>query len=320
MLSRVAERLYWMARYLERAENTARLCRTYSQLMLDLHSGVGLDWQQLVYITGSHELFIRRHRTAGERNVIRYVLSTPDNPGSLITSLAQARENVRTTRDLVPSEGWEHVNELYLYARKKLANRGIPRDRYNFLSEIIMRCQQITGLLAGTMSHGDAYQFVRIGRNLERTDMTTRIIDVGSATLIAPGAELERLENRLWTHVLRSLSAHQMYRQYVRRRIRPVSVLAFLFQDTRFPRAIAHSLGEIHTCLEQLVHNEEPLRVVLRLQRLVAEADIEKLYTHGLHEVIDDLQLELGRVHESIAATWFAPDLGGAGLPAQQAG
>jgi len=310
MLSRVAERLYWMARYLERAENIARLVKVYSYMMLDLPRGVGLNWHQLVDISGAHEYFDRNYRTSGERNVIKFMLCDPDNQGSLITCLTQARENIRTTRDMVPSEGWEHVNELYLFAKKKLTGKKLPADRYEFLSEIVMRCQQVTGLLAGTMSNGAAYQFVRVGRNLERADMTTRMIDVGSATLIAPGVELQRLENRLWTYVLRSLSAHQMYRQYIRRRVEPERVLAFLLQDTEFPRTVAHTLGEITACLEgRLPHNEEPLRAVLRLQRLVAEADVGKLHAEGLHEFIDQLQLELGNLHQAIAATWFSLDL-----------
>ncbi|MGB5426936.1 MAG: alpha-E domain-containing protein [Gammaproteobacteria bacterium] len=310
MLSRVAERLYWTARYLERAENTARLVKVYSYMMLDLPSGVGLNWRQLVDVSGAHDHFDRNYRTSGERNVIKFMLSDTDTPGSVISSLGMARENIRTTRDLVPSEGWEHVNELYLFARKKLAGKAIPKDRYEFLSEIVMRCQQITGLLAGTMSHGPAYQFVRVGRNLERADMTTRMIDVGSTTLIAPGVELERLENRLWTYVLRSLSAHQMYRQYVRRRIQPDQVLAFLLQDMLFPRAVAHTLREIASCIEKgLPHNEEPLRAVLRLQRLVAEADTEKLRTEGLHDFIDQLQFEFGNLHQQVSTTWFSMEM-----------
>lgn len=310
MLSRVAERLYWTARYLERAENTARLVRVFSSMMLDLPKGVGLNWRQLVDVSGAHEHFDRNYRTSGERNVIKFMLSDMDTQGSVISSLAMARENIRTTRDLVPSEGWEHVNELHLFARKKLAGKSIPKDRHDFLSEIIMRCQQITGLLAGTMSHGPAYQFVRVGRNLERADMTTRMIDVGSATLIAPGVELERLENRLWTYVLRSLSAHQMYRQYVRRRIQPGQVLAFLLQDKIFPRAVAHTLGEIASCFEKyLPHSEEPLRAALRLQRLVADANTEKLHTEGLHDFIDLLQFEFGNLHQEISATWFSMEM-----------
>ena len=310
MLSRVAERLYWTARYLERAENTARLVNVYSYLMLDLPSGVGLNWHQLVDISGAQEYFDGKYRTSGERNVIKCMLNDTDSQGSLITSLAMARENIRTTRDLVPSEGWEHVNELYLFAKKKLGGRTLLKDRYEFLSEIVMRCQQITGLLAGTMSQGAAYQFIRIGRNLERADMTTRMIDVGSATLIAPGEQLQRLENRLWTYVLRSLSGHQMYRQYVRRRVLAGQVLEFLLRDTDFPRAVAHTLGEIATCLEKrLPNNDEPLRAALRMQRLVAEADVEKLHDEGLHEFIDQLQLELGNLHQQISSTWFSLEL-----------
>jgi uncharacterized alpha-E superfamily protein len=302
--------LYWTARYLERAENTARLVKVYSYMMLDLPNGVGLNWRQLVDISGAHDTFDRNYRTSGERNVTKFMLSDKDNPGAVISSLGMARENIRTTRDLAPSEGWEHVNELYLFARKKLVGKTPLKDRYEFLSEIVMRCQQITGLLAGTMSHGPAYQFVRIGRNLERADMTTRIIDVGSATLIAPGVELERLENRLWTYVLRSLSGHQMYRQYVRRRIQPDRVLAFLLQDADFPRSVAHTLGAIADCFRKpLPHNEEPLRAVLRLQRLVAEADAVKLLTGDMHEFIDQLQQEFGNLHQLIAGTWFSLDL-----------
>ncbi|MDH3527655.1 MAG: alpha-E domain-containing protein [Gammaproteobacteria bacterium] len=310
MLSRVAERLYWTARYLERAENTARLVKVYSYMMLDLPNGVGLNWHQLVELSGAQAYFDDNYRTSGERNVIKFMLNDTSNQGSLLTSLALARENIRTTRDLVPSEGWEHVNELYLFARKKLAGKTLLKDRYEFLSEIVMRTQQITGLLAGTMSHGAAYQFIRVGRNLERADMTTRIIDIGSTTLIAPGVELERLENRLWTYLLRALSGHQMYRQYVRRRILPEQVLAFLIQDTSFPRAVAHTLGEIASCMEEKLPNcDEPLRSTLRLQRLVAEADVKSLHTEGLHEFIDQLQLEFGNLHQQIASSWFLSDL-----------
>jgi uncharacterized alpha-E superfamily protein len=310
MLSRVAERLYWTARYVERAENTARLVRVFSYMMLDLPNGAGINWRQLVDISGAPELFDKQHRTSGERNVIKFMLCDRDNPGSLFSSLSAARENMRTTRDLVPSEGWEHVNELYLFAKKKLEGKTLTKDRYELLSEIVMRCQQITGLLAGTMSHGAAYQFVRVGRNLERADMTTRLIDVGSATIIAPGVELERLENRLWTYVLKSLSAHQMYRQYVRRRVLPDQVLAFLLQDMEFPRSIAHALGEISACFEKnLPRNDDPLRAVLRLQRLIAEANVQKLRAEGLHEFIDQLQLELGNLHQLISGTWFSLEL-----------
>jgi len=307
MLSRVAERVYWLARYIERAENTARLVNVYRDLMLDLPDGVGLQWRQLIDISGS-ENFSPRYRSAGERNVLRFMLCDRDNSNSVLSCLAAARENVRTTRDLVPSEGWENVNELYLFARKKLGAKNLPKGLHEVLSQVVGRCQQITGLLAGTMSHGDAYRFLRIGRHLERADMTTRIVDVGSATLIAPGGEILRLENRLWMNVLRALSAYQMYRQNVRRRIKSTDAITFLLRDTRFPRAVAHSLAEIQDALQSLPHNDATLRAVARARRL-ADSEASALSGENLHRFIDDLQAEIGAVHAQVESTWFAPEL-----------
>jgi len=307
MLSRVAERVYWMARYIERAENTARLVNVYRDLMLDLPDGVGIQWRQLIDISGA-ENFSPRYRSAGERNVLRFMLCDRDNPGSVLSCLAAARENVRTTRDLVPNEGWENVNELYLFGRKKLGAKQLPKNLHEVLSQIVERCQQITGLLAGTMSHGDAYRFLRIGRHLERADMTTRIVDVGSATLIAPGSEVMRLENRLWMNVLRAISAYQMYRQNVRRRIKGPDAIAFLLQDTQFPRAVAHSLLEIQDALQNLPRNDATLRAVGRARRL-CDSEVGELAGDNLHQFIDDLQAEIAAVHAQVDSTWFAPEL-----------
>ncbi len=309
MLSRVAERIYWMARYLERAENTARLVNVYRESMLDLPSGVGIEWRQLIEITGTEDYFEPRYRTSGERNVLKFVLTDRANPSSVISCLEAARENVRTTRDLVPTEGWEHVNELYLFARKKFGSSKIPPRLHEVLSQIVMRCQQIIGLLAGTMSHGDAYQFARIGRSLERADMTSRIVDVGSTTLIAPGEELERLENRLWMNVLRSLSAYQMYRQHVRRRIRGPDTVEFLLRDQQFPRSIAHTMQTIRQSLGSLPRNETPLRAVARLQRRVSKMDIDALFGNGLHLYMDELQAEFTELDQQIVSAWFSPRL-----------
>ena len=136
--------------------------------------------------------------------------------------------------------------------------------------------------------------------------MTTRIVDVGSATLIAPGAEILRLENRLWMNVLRALSAYQMYRQNVRRRIKGTDAIAFLLQDTQFPRAVAHSLTEILDALKTLPLNDAPLRAVGRARRL-ANSDVRALAGEQLHRFIDDLQAEIGAVHAQVESTWFVP-------------
>lgn len=311
MLSRVAERLYWMARYLERAENTARMVTAFNHLALDMPRQGCLSWRGLVDITGNGAVFEARYPEYTETDVIRFLLGDPENPGSILHCLTRARENVRTTRDRVPTEVWETVNELHLHARYKLDTGEGKRGRYRYLSQIRDRCQQITGMLAGTMSHDQGYEFIRAGRNLERADMTSRLLDVGAVGLLARGDEADgagAMEGLLWMHVLRSLSAFQMYRQHVRRRINPADVLRYLIQDTQFPRAIAHALGEVEGSLARLPRGDLPLRLALQVKRHALEADIEPLLeARVLHRFIDDLQQEMGDLHGLISNTWFHP-------------
>lgn len=308
MLSRVADRLYWMARYIERAENTARLINVHSMLMLDLPRGVGIQWRQLVETFGSDDLFHSRYRTAGESNVLKFIAADTMNPESLLCTLSMARENVRTTRDQIPGEAWQSINELYLYGRRRLTSPTLRKNRHRIMSEVIARCQRTTGLLSGAMSHGPGYQFVRIGRNIERADMTSRIVDVGSATLVAEGEERKRLANRLWMNVLDALSAHQMYRQNVRRRIRRGDVIGYLMQDSEFPRSISHTMLQLQECIRQLPNHRRPGRAIARLRKSINQQDFEDLAGDSLHMFIDDLQEELARIHRIIAHTWFVTE------------
>jgi uncharacterized alpha-E superfamily protein len=307
MLSRVAERLYWMARYVERTENTARLLNAFNTIMLDLPKGVGMSWSQLIDIIGGKEEFSARYRSASERNTVAFLFADPDNSGSILSSVNRAAENVRTTRDVVPSEGFETVNELRRFVRRRVAARSPRKPLYEFLTQVVHRCQTITGLLAGTMSHGPAYQFVRLGRNLERADMTTRILDVGSATLIASDSELERLEHRLWTWLLSALSAHQMYRQSVRRQVTGTFAAGYLLHDSLFPRAVMHALGEMRSCLETLPRNGEALEELTRAEQRVSESDMHEILPNRFHACMDDIQLDLAAIHSRIETTWFAP-------------
>ncbi|MFU8896622.1 MAG: alpha-E domain-containing protein [Gammaproteobacteria bacterium] len=310
MLSRVAERMYWGARYLERAENTARLVRVYDAALLDLPNEAGVGWPLLVDICAARESFNARYPGGGDRETLAFLISDPDNASSIVASLAQARENFRTTRDQCPSEAWRSVNQLYLYGRKTLPQIASPRRRHEVLSEVVQQVQQIAGLLSGTMSHGDAYHFIRLGRNIERADMTTRIIDTAAATLLRSNASASLLENTLWMAVLKSLSGYQMYRQYVRRRISDEDVIRFLLNDTLFPRAITHCLLELEASMLRLPNHEGPLRCVLRLQRRVAAQHTQAIEESALRQLMDELQLELADVHTQIYDAWFLPGPG----------
>ncbi|HSJ48080.1 MAG TPA: alpha-E domain-containing protein [Gammaproteobacteria bacterium] len=306
MLSRVAETIYWMARYIERAENTARLINVNGHLLLDLPRRVRLGWAPLIDITGSDELFYSRYEEADERHVVRFLVTDTINSGSILGSLHLARENARTIRDIIPREAWEQINHLYLQTRENTASSQGRRRREEYLRQVILGAQTITGMLAGTMTHDAGYDFLRMGRNLERADMTTRIIDVRSASLL-PGLseELTPFENIQWMSVLKSLTAYQMYRREMRLRVRRPDVLAFLLQERRFPRAFYHTLCEVENCLASLPHNEKPLESLARLQKKVLNAKPQKLHQEELHKFIDQLQLGLARLHNQIAATYF---------------
>ncbi len=306
MLSRVANNIFWLARYIERAENTARLIHVNTHLLLDLPRRVRLGWEPIIRITGDEAAFFAHFHEPDERSVIRFMVASPHNPNSLLASLAAARENARTSRDFIPREAWEQVNGLYLWIKLEHQRALVHRTRYEFLNDVILGAQTITGLLAGTMAQDEGYDFLRIGRNLERADMTTRIIDVRSATLL-PGLdeELTPFENIQWMSVLKSLSAYQVYRRVMRIRVGRPDVLRFLFRERSFPRAFYHAVCEVETSLMRLPRNERPLQALQRLKRKVARARPETMSQEELHEFIDELQLGLIELSDHIGATYF---------------
>jgi uncharacterized alpha-E superfamily protein len=306
MLSRVANNIYWMARYIERAENTARLINVNTHLLLDLPKRVRLGWEPIVDITGSRDYFYSVNEQADERSVVRFIVTDTKYSGSILSSLNQARENARTIRDIIPREAWEQVNELHLKAKNNAHSVMTHRHRYDYLRSVILGAQTITGLLAGTMTHDEGYDFLRMGRNLERADMTTRIIDVRSATLLPEMTEdLTPFENLQWMSVLKSLTGYQMYRREMRQRVRRPDVLKFLLQEKRFPRAFHHTLCEVESCLHDLPHNEKPLQLVGKLKTKLLRAKPQELMQEKLHEFIDVLQLGLIKIHQSIHETYF---------------
>ncbi len=306
MLSRVAEQMYWFGRYIERAENTARLVNVNANLLLDLPRMIKVIWGGLIDITGNNKEFYEKYEHANEQNVIRFMLADEKNPGSILSAISMVRENVRITREIMPSEAWEQINELNLYVKQNV-HGALKRDgRHEFLDDVIHYCHQITGLLHGYMSHGDAYNFIRIGRNLERADMTTRIADIGCMFLINPQVDIpDTYENILWMNVLRSLSAYQMYRQNVHDRVNGEDVVDFLMRDNQFPRAIAHCLDELNACVKKLPNNDHTLRVITRVQRIIKKMDAAGIIETELHEFIDKLQINLADIHNQVSETWF---------------
>lgn len=314
MLSRVAERIYWLGRYMERCENIARLVNVNSNLLLDMPRGVRVGWGSLIDITGTDEFFQRDTEQAEERTVVRFMLTDTNNPSSLLSTLSHARENARISREIMPMEAWELINDLYHEIKDNASGMIARRERSRLLHLVIGHVQQFTGLLSGCMSHNDAYNFIRIGRNLERADMSSRIVDAGLMNLLPHlttgefnEEALEPYDNVLWMSVLRSLSGYQMYRQNVRDRVNAQDVVTFLLQNENFPRAVAHTLAELNFCLQKLPNSELALSAVVRAQKKLQSANISKLLESGLHEYLDKVQYDIASVHGKIADTWFLP-------------
>lgn len=306
MLSRVAENIYWMARYIERAENTARLINVTTNLILDLPRSANVGWEYLLEIMGTEQSFHEHYDSTEEKNILRFMIADLNNSGSIMSSLKFARENARTIRDIIPRETWESINDLYLIAKSHTQSGIARKNRYSYLQKIILGAETLTGQLAGTMYHDMGYDFLRMGRNLERADMTTRIIDVRSADLIEDGHEgLTPYENIQWMSVLKSLTGYQMYRRIIQVRVRRPDVLKFLLQERKFPRAFYHAICEVEGCLQDLPRHDKVLHQINKLQKTVLKANPEKLKQDELHEFIDRLQKGLSNVHKNISDTYF---------------
>ncbi|MGK7294948.1 MAG: alpha-E domain-containing protein [Candidatus Wenzhouxiangella sp. M2_3B_020] len=308
MLSRLAENLYWHGRYLERAEGLARLINVNAHLNLDLPAKLAPEWEPLVRITGHSDLFHELFGDeVGERQVAKFLISDERNPGSLQSSLAMARENMRSARDLLPREVWEQTNRLYLRISERISGNVSKRRRYDALNDLIEGSQQLAGMLMGTMSQDHAYDFLLLGRYLERADVTTRILDVRTDDLLAEQVDGSAAFSSLqWMSVLKSLSAYQMYRRHVRVRVNGPDVLAFLLRDRMFPRSVIFCLKAVESLLDDLpAQDDSALRATVGLMRHLDHAATAKLSGQPLSEFLDRVQVELGDVGQHISQTWF---------------
>lgn len=314
MLSSVAERVYWLGRYLERIENSARLMNVYSSMLLDLPRGSHIDWSGLIDISGCNTEYEESQGEMEEKPILKFLLMDVKNPVSIFSSLKMARENARTTREIIPSEAWEQINFLYHHTKERLNPRMGRRARNELLEQIIADCQRISGLFSGSMSHNTAYAFIQLGRKLERADMTTRVVDVGSISLL-PGLSksskqkllLEPYKNVVWMNVLRSLSAYQAYRQHVQNRVSGKEVVRFLLQDEDFPRSVGYCLADISIYLNKLPHGDDVQRAVARVKRLTRDVKVGVLLKGGLLDFIDELQISIADIHEELSKAWFEP-------------
>ncbi|GAB1257685.1 hypothetical protein NBRC116494_21870 [Aurantivibrio plasticivorans] len=306
MLSKVAERVYWTGRYLERIESTARLITIYDTLLFDLPRSVEISWYNLILINGIEDSFLERYSVKDEKNVVKFLIADTTNSSSIVSSLNAVRENVRTTRDVVLQDTWELVNELNLFVKENVQQGVGRKQRHEFLEEIIKGCQQILGLLFGNMTQDAPWRFLSLGRNLERADMTTRILEAGVKAYSDLADEDAAVNTRqiILGQVLRSLNADQSYRRIVRSKVNATEVVEFLLENPQFPRSILY-------CHKALVEHAKPLPSATRLldEMAMLENKIGKIKAAKLNEKLPDhlnwLQLCHINIHTIICETWF---------------
>lgn len=311
MLSRVAERVYWLARYIERVENTARLARVQSQLMFDLPRAVKLSWFTLVEITSSEAYFEENYDAKTEKNCMAMLLSDRNNGNSLMSSLWWARENTRTTRDILPREAWLHINELYLYVKTHQDDFLTRSKRNQLLEHIIKSCQAWSGMLSSTMSQNNTYRFIKLGMSIERADMTSRILDVGGLFVAQDDVVDDEYQTHsiLWANLLKSASGYFMYRQHVQTEINGQQVVDFLIHDPEFARSIRFCVNVMKQITERLPVSQ-PINSALE-QFLIRLEDTERfdVGSIALHDYLDQLQQDFSVLHNLCYELWFNPKM-----------
>jgi uncharacterized alpha-E superfamily protein len=312
MLSRVADSIYWMSRYVERAENVARFISVNLNLSLDMPGEAGQQWWPLVVITGDDAEFQRRIGVTTKESVVQFLTFDPENPNSIVSCLRAARENARSVREIISAEMWEHINTFYLMVRDGGTIENVLDNPYAFYDRVSVLGQQFLGVTDATMTHGEAWHFCQLGRMLERADKTSRILDVKYFILLPKVADVGTpFDDIQWLALLRSASALEMYRQR-HGRISPVNVVKFLVLDREFPRAVLHCLTRANESLHDISGTYtgsfcNPAEQRLgQLRAELAYTQAEDVISSGLHEFVDDLQHRLNLVGEAIYECFFA--------------
>jgi uncharacterized alpha-E superfamily protein len=313
MLSRVADSIYWMSRYIERAENVARFIDVNLKLMLDLPLVSTQQWQPLVDTTGDSQEFRRRYGTATQNNVTRFLTFDLENPNSIASCLRVARENARSVREAISSEMWEQVNQLYLMINSVAGSRwGTLHDPHDFFASVKTASQLFAAVSAATMTHNEGWHFQQLGRQLERADKTSRLLDVKYFLLLPTVADVgTTVDDIQWAAVLRSASAFEMYRKR-HGRILPEHVAEFLLLEPDFPRAIQfcllHARESVHAISGTApgMFRNPAERLLGELCSQLAYSQIEEIIAGGLHEYLDGLQSRMNEVSDGIHETFFA--------------
>ncbi len=308
MLSRVADSIYWMARYVERAENMSRLLLSTRALLLDAGAEGPKEerfWRPILAASGDEADYLRLHKKIRGRTVAEFLTVSTENTNSIVNNIHAARENARTVRDQISDELWECLNHLKLRIDSP-EGRAASRDGAAAFHEQVLRSSyQFQGIAAATTPRGDAWRFLRLGTCLERADQTSRLVDScsGFSLEMSPHSHAEPLR---WAVLLRSCSAWHAF-QTRSNRLDPAKIVEYLLLDETFPRSVACCVDEVHTALLALCGEwtrreamPETMHHAGRLHADLSYARIGDILAGGLHDYIDGLQARMIEIGDSI--------------------
>ncbi|CAN0592724.1 unnamed protein product [Ectocarpus sp. 12 AP-2014] len=291
MLGKTAGGLFWMFRYLERAENNARLIEAGFRIALTRSVDTSVEWKSLIATAAAQKAYGEKHNSYDGDQVIDFLLRDKDNPGSVLSVVKSARDNARLVRTALTSEVWSAVNETWMLLSDVLKDPVPVTELPETLATIRQQSALVRGALYGTMLRNDVYDFCRLGTYIERADSTARIIDVKYYSLLPSpalvGSGMDRVQ---WETILRSVSAHRSFRWAEGNEYTAPHIASFLILDRRMPRSLAFCASQMVDNLSYLAdeygEESESLSKARALYARLKERDIGSIFDEGLHEFL----------------------------------
>jgi uncharacterized alpha-E superfamily protein len=323
MISRVAEHCLWMARYLERAENTARILEVNHTLLLDFHLPLEQQWLPLLIISGIHDY--KSEPTAD--NVQEHMTWDADNPFSIVSSLAWARENARIIREVISAEMWERMNYYHLWMQSPTARDLFNENRSEFYAQVRRINQLIHGISDATMAHGEAWEFFRLGAHLERASQTARIMDVKYHMLLPRVEDVGTpIDNAHWIAILTSCSGYEPFHKKPRiASVDPgIAVAEFLLFDELFPRSVRRCLAVCQAAIDAISETADqrpPNEAELKIAELVDwmnRMTILSVIRAGMHESLTHVVDSVHAIGQAIDRSFFEAAVHPTGVPSQK--
>jgi uncharacterized alpha-E superfamily protein len=312
VLSRIADSLFWLGRYFERAEYTARILDVNYQMLLEQsQQPCRLHWEPLIVMAGEQERFGQYHEEANAQTVFEFLAFRPENPSSIVQCITKARENARTIRDQISREMWEDINGLFHSVSRFDPKQEIAIGPHRMCELVKFGGHRFHGVSDATLPHDEGWEFLRIGWALEREEMTARLVDVKYHNLLESPAHLSAPDSHQWMAVLKSVGAYEAYHRQYHSPIAPEKVAEMLILHARHPRSILFSTTEVQAGLRSIsgsnpgTYANEAERLTGKVLERLRYDKIDEIFNLGLHHYLSDLLHMFNAIGDAIARTYF---------------